>query len=327
MPAPTIPIPNGLLISWLDARVAYHLSLVEEDLMASVPADSLVHQSVLQYIRSFLRALPRLRSVVMGLNRWDRTTFDPRKESETRVGQVSAQLFAGAMALIHLVTAARMMRRVLRHHCSTCSMAMEDCPAVGLANAIIEREGGEHYSRAIDAAVAYQPGDYRPAYARALQLEDEGNLRGAEDEYRAIALLPRPGPYCLLRAGSHAEGHQARHAYDKAAELYPGFALAKRKLAETVRGPNPLMAAEHYSDAMSQNPELEYGEQNWAARRGSVEIELYCGFRIYLVPEARRHVAFPVLLGSDDKTMQRRTWPFWNQFLGLALLRLHKIRS
>ena len=124
--------------------------------------------------------------------------------------------------------------------------------------------------------------------------------------------------------GRYADAPDALRAYQKAAELYPDFALGRRKLAGALRDSDPLLAATHYREALLQNPELEYGEQGWAARRGAIEVDVYRGFRIFVNSDGRRHVAFPILLGVDNRTIQRREWSFWGRFLGLALLRLHK---
>jgi tetratricopeptide (TPR) repeat protein len=293
--------------------------------VAFVPTNRSVQQSIFQYIRSFLEALPRLYALVMDLYAWDRQRFEPRKEFVARTGQVNEQLFTAAITFIQLVTAGRMMRRVMLHHCKTYSIAPKTCPTAELSDAIAQSNGASTFRHMLDVAAAQHPYDYRPAYARALLLEEEGDLRGAADEYRGIVSLPRPGGYSLLRAGSYAEEQGAIAAYRKAIELYPIFARAQRALADAVRHTDPLTAAQHYSDALSHSPRLEYGEQSWVmGRRVTEEVEVYHGFRIYFAPEERLHIAFPIFLGVSTGTVEGRTQTFWRRFLGLVLLRLHK---
>jgi len=293
--------------------------------MAAIPVTP-VRQSVQQYIRSFIAALPRLRSLVVELQLWDRTRFDPHGDLNARNGLIQSQLFASSVAYLQLMTSLRSMRRIMEYHCKTYSIPIDACPTATLAMEIEAGNNPAAYRSVLDAMAQKHPNDYRPAYARALLLEDEGRRPEAVHQYGALAEGPRPGAYSLMRAGAFASSAQdAERSYEKAVQLYPAFPLAQRALGDSLRERDPLEAATHYANALPHSPQLEYGEQSWViARRGLVEIELYHGFRIYFSQEEGRSIAASQLLGMPKEGASPRTAGIRRRFLGLALMRFHK---
>lgn len=293
--------------------------------MNAIPA-AVARRSAAKYIRSFLAALPRLRILVRELGRWDRERFDPRKEFDTRRDQIQNQLFAASMAFVQFMMSARSMRRVMDHHCRAHSIAFDSCPPAILISGIDRRSRSSAYRKILEATAEIQPRDYRPAYALALFLEDEGAQADAATQYKAIAAQPRPGAYALMRAARVARDcGESEELYEKAVDLYPDFSLGQRALGKLLRARSPLDAATHYTNALLQGPKLEFGEQSWAmAKHGWVELDVHAGFRIYFAPEERMIVAIPMLLGIPRHGVTVQLLGFSRRFLGLALMRFYK---
>lgn len=310
--------------------LAYHLRFSKNRnsisaLMAAIPATH-ARQSVPQYIRSFLSALPRLRALVGEIERWEKTRFRPRADLDPRIDRIERQLFAAMIPYVQLMTSLRSMRRVMAHHCVTYGFSTDACATARLAQEIEARNDPSSYRHLLISTANSHPEDARMGYARALQADDEGDAEAAARAYAAIAALPNPGAYASLHAAAHARSpEEAKRVYRDAADLYPNFSLAQRALGAALRARAPLEAADCYARALEHGPQLEYGEQSWViASRSSVEVEIHRGFRIFYSIETGRNIACSTLLGMPKEGVTRRTQGFRRRFLGLALMRFHK---